>query len=351
MRVPQEAAFGTIELQPKPLITMHPTGGTIATGGSITFCVSASSPTPVIYQWLFNGSPIRGATESCLAVANAQPIESGNYSVVVRNDGGPVTSSDAPLTVTSSGCLLLNETFSYPDGRLIDAAFPLWSGDGQVQVESGTLRLDTARSGGSVWRGCSTSPVKIFVSCTINYSARPWDHRADFVSLMGEAGGMTRVLNCFAAAIAIGAPSGSYRLGLGSDGIRTALKPGVDYVLALGFDPATRLATLWLDPVYEPLPFNRRQLSWDVPGVNGLALLETVGSGAMRLDNLRIGTCFDEVCGLSADKWFFPIDGKWEDSSKWSLGPPDSTRSAYITGGGNNLITIDAGRLPMRQGR
>jgi hypothetical protein len=333
--------IGAIELQFKALITMQPVGGAIPVGDSFCFCVNVSSTTPLGYQWLFNGSPIVGATEQCLCLANAQPIQSGNYSVVVRNDGGSVTSSDAPLTVSStyySGCLLLNETFSYPDGPLTSAAFPLWSGSPKAIVESGRLRLDGGQSGERVWRGWSSSPGKTYISCTINYSARPSDKAAIFLGLMGDNGSIM-----FVYVAATGDPSGSYRLGLGGVGyFLTDLKPGVDYVLALRFDPATHLATLWLDPVYEPLGYNSLSGEFKVPSVNGLELLQTAGTGPLRLDNLRIGTCFDEVCGLSLDNWVSPVSGKWEDTTKWSADVLDSTHSAYITLGGNNVITIDA---------
>jgi autotransporter-associated beta strand protein len=47
---------------------------------------------PVAVQWQFNGGNIPGATNATFALAAAQPTNSGNYTVVVSNAAGAVTS-------------------------------------------------------------------------------------------------------------------------------------------------------------------------------------------------------------------------------------------------------------------
>jgi hypothetical protein len=59
----------------------------VATGSGLT------------YQWRFNGANISGATTSSYTKSNAQASDAGNYSVVVANAGGSVTSANAALTV------------------------------------------------------------------------------------------------------------------------------------------------------------------------------------------------------------------------------------------------------------
>jgi hypothetical protein len=55
----------------------------------------------VAYQWRFNGTNIAGATNATLTLTNVQSGQAGNYSVIVGNAFGSVTSSNAVLTVTS----------------------------------------------------------------------------------------------------------------------------------------------------------------------------------------------------------------------------------------------------------
>ena len=84
-----------------PVITVPPTSGTANQGQPFTFSVTATgtSSSPITYQWLLNGTPITSATISTYAIAAAQSTDAGDYSVIVANAGGSVTSSTATLTV------------------------------------------------------------------------------------------------------------------------------------------------------------------------------------------------------------------------------------------------------------
>jgi hypothetical protein len=81
-----------------PAITSQPTNRTINAGTSTTFIVGATGTAPT-YQWRFNGANISGATGSSYTKSNAQSTNAGNYSVVVSNLAGTVTSGNAALTV------------------------------------------------------------------------------------------------------------------------------------------------------------------------------------------------------------------------------------------------------------
>ena len=80
-------------------ITVQPTNETVLVGGANTFTVSGFSSSPIHYQWLFDSKAISGATNSILAITNAQTTNAGTYSVIVANDSGRVISSNAVLTV------------------------------------------------------------------------------------------------------------------------------------------------------------------------------------------------------------------------------------------------------------
>jgi len=53
------------------------------------------------YNWQFNNSPIAGATGNTYSIATAQPTDAGNYTVVITNPYGSVTSAAAVVTVTT----------------------------------------------------------------------------------------------------------------------------------------------------------------------------------------------------------------------------------------------------------
>ena len=83
-----------------PQITTQPTDQSVTVGGSATFTVTATgAPTPT-YQWRFDGSEISGATSSSYTVSSAALTNAGDYTVVVTNTAGAVTSTAATLTVT-----------------------------------------------------------------------------------------------------------------------------------------------------------------------------------------------------------------------------------------------------------
>ena len=84
-----------------PSITIQPQSQTVIQGGTTTFSVRAAGDN-LDYQWWFNGATIPDATNTTYTVTNVQPVDAGNYAVVVSNDLGRVTSSLVTLTVTDS---------------------------------------------------------------------------------------------------------------------------------------------------------------------------------------------------------------------------------------------------------
>jgi hypothetical protein len=82
-----------------PVITSQPQSPRGGAGHTATLTVGVSGSAPVGYQWRFNGAFLAGATNSGLVLNNAQPDQSGNYSVVINNIFGSVTSSNALVTI------------------------------------------------------------------------------------------------------------------------------------------------------------------------------------------------------------------------------------------------------------
>jgi outer membrane protein assembly factor BamB len=82
-----------------PQITQQPEAQTAVSGAAVTFRVSANSLGPVTYRWLFNGTNLAGALAANLLVPAAVDGSAGDYSVVVANAAGSITSAVARLIV------------------------------------------------------------------------------------------------------------------------------------------------------------------------------------------------------------------------------------------------------------
>lgn len=82
-----------------PTIVVQPRPATTQTGGNASFSVTAISTNSLFYQWLFEGSPVDGATNASLNLGNLTTLQAGNYSVIVSNPSGLTASSNALLSV------------------------------------------------------------------------------------------------------------------------------------------------------------------------------------------------------------------------------------------------------------
>jgi Pro-kumamolisin, activation domain/Domain of unknown function (DUF5011)/Cadherin-like domain/Immunoglobulin domain len=88
-----------------PSLIVQPTNQIVFGGGNVVLVAAASGSTPLVYQWrkgstnLINSGNISGAGSNALTLAAVTTNNTGNYSLVVTNAYGAVTSSVAALTV------------------------------------------------------------------------------------------------------------------------------------------------------------------------------------------------------------------------------------------------------------
>ena len=82
-----------------PFVVYQPQGQVVPSGGNAAFTVFKAGIAPTTYQWRFKGTNIAGATSSTFSTNNIQVTDAGNYSVVLSNAAGTMTSSNAFLTV------------------------------------------------------------------------------------------------------------------------------------------------------------------------------------------------------------------------------------------------------------
>lgn len=97
----------TLAVKLPPIITQQPVSLTVTQGNAASFAVSVSGDGPFHYRWLRNGTnAIPGTNAPVLQIANAQGTNAGAYVVIVTNEVGSATSTEAQLTVRTAPIIL-----------------------------------------------------------------------------------------------------------------------------------------------------------------------------------------------------------------------------------------------------
>jgi hypothetical protein len=110
-----------------PVISQQPLSRTNIPGSKAIFRVEALSCGPICYQWSFGTNVLVGETNAALTLADVQAPSTGDYTVVVANSAGSVTSAPAVLTVALPCCPPQQDhlaIFATTDGVLL-----LYAGD------------------------------------------------------------------------------------------------------------------------------------------------------------------------------------------------------------------------------
>ena len=131
-----------------PAIVSQPQTISVYPEQDAEFTVSATGSGTLTYQWLFNGAPIPGATSNSFVRVNAQPENVGEYSVVVSNNVGAVTSDKALLLSLDSP--YVNAVQATPGAR---SALISWTttlpANSQVQYDPASFVIPHAFSAAS----------------------------------------------------------------------------------------------------------------------------------------------------------------------------------------------------------
>jgi hypothetical protein len=135
-----------------PAITVPPAGATVTYGSNVSFSVTASGTPTLAYQWYFDGTALNAATATNYSLPSVTTNNAGDYSVVITNLYGSVTSSVATL-VFSPATSAVNLTSSenpagYQDALTFTATLPT-DATGNVVFSSANGPISTnALSGG-----------------------------------------------------------------------------------------------------------------------------------------------------------------------------------------------------------
>src|SRR5882762_4708253 len=102
--VTSNAATLTVNAAPvAPSITTQPASQTVTAGQTASFTVAVTGTAPLSYQWNKNGTAITGATSSTYTTPATTNSDNGaQFTVVVSNTAGNVTSNAATLTVNAA---------------------------------------------------------------------------------------------------------------------------------------------------------------------------------------------------------------------------------------------------------
>ena len=210
----------------------------------------------------------------------------------------------------SGAALLLNDTFSYPDGSLVTAAGSPWttySGTitGQVKVVSGRMFLSKVNSEdvhaalvGQPY--ASTSGAILYVSFKINYTNLPSSAGSYFAEF--KDGGTGFRAKIFAQTA--GAASGAFRIGIANGGSSPAavfnadLQTNTDYTIVARLAVSNVVSTLWLNPTAETNAGVTATDATSALTITSFGFREDGSSGTIGnffVDDLRVGTTFSDV--------------------------------------------------------
>lgn len=117
IRVAGDGAAFTLRLTTtnSPVILSSPQDQTIPESASAFFSVFAAGVRPLSYQWQYEGKNLAGETAACLELHYVAASRAGDYSVVVSNVSGVVTSAVAQLTVSPTAPDVILNALESPD--------------------------------------------------------------------------------------------------------------------------------------------------------------------------------------------------------------------------------------------
>ena len=135
------SSVATLSVITTPTIVTQPSDLAVDAGSPASFTVVALGAPPLSYQWWKGASSISGATNPMYSISVVTTNDAGNYSAVIGNSYGSVTSAPAVLAVARAIAL----------GEALDATGYVWSTSGDAnwkgQVVTTYDGIDAAQSG------------------------------------------------------------------------------------------------------------------------------------------------------------------------------------------------------------
>jgi endonuclease/exonuclease/phosphatase family metal-dependent hydrolase len=213
------------------------------------------------------------------------------------------------VSATLAGAaLLLNDSFSYPDGPLVAGSGGVWahhSGSAdEVMVSSGRVLLNESNTedvnaplAGQPYPATGTTNV-FYAGFTVKFTTLPASGGAYFAHFKDSSSGFRARIR----ALTSGAATGKFRLGISSTSssvisgtLPMDLSLNTEYTVVTRLVNSNSVSTLWINPVAESDPGVSTAEGASTFTVVSYALRENTGEGALNLGDLRVGTSFADV--------------------------------------------------------
>jgi pectin methylesterase-like acyl-CoA thioesterase/pectate lyase len=156
---------------PPPSITAQPADTTAPVNSPTSLSVAAAGD-GLFYQWFRNGVLIPGATQATLPFASAQVSDSADYSVVVSNSSGSVTSTNAKLLVVSTMQATVFAPSNFASNIDVDAPLYVTFNQAPSVGSAGRIRV-YSDSGALVDTIDLSASTQSRLNGTVNFNYRP----------------------------------------------------------------------------------------------------------------------------------------------------------------------------------
>jgi sugar lactone lactonase YvrE len=153
-----------------PVITLQPAGQTLTVGETLRLSVTATGAPEPTYQWYRDGVPLSFGTSSTLIINNIQAGSGGDYTAVVTNSFGSVTSSIARVVVNSAHIINLSIRSALTAGEPLIVGFVVTGGAKPMLIRAiGPTLRDFGVSGAMV-----DPQLALYAGATIAMSNDNW---------------------------------------------------------------------------------------------------------------------------------------------------------------------------------
>ncbi len=164
-RVVSSNAFLTVSCSAPAGFTAVPQDQSLNPGGAISLSAAVNGTAPVTFQWYKNGTPLANATNATYTKFNAQPGDSGLYSVTIDNCAQLPSTASAVVSVSAQPYVLVGLT---TQNWKYDQSDTAHSGSGDGWQNPGYN--DSAwLSGRSVLAFEDNAAVTPFINTTLNH--------------------------------------------------------------------------------------------------------------------------------------------------------------------------------------